>query len=140
MCFSFHSQCPYDQDVWFVKRFRSMPLIVIQFQMVSWHYRGFDFLFVHSSLIQGQLFNLNLFLLATCLNDGVEVQKSSVKCEIKTGCKLIQRTGECCPDYQCCESFFSYFFFFSISFLLHFVFPFISFYGFFSLYFPHIFH
>lgn len=39
----------------------------------------------------------------TCFQDGIEVQKSSVKCEIKTGCKLIQKTGECCPDYQCGE-------------------------------------
>lgn len=38
---------------------------------------------------------------ATCFQDGIEVQKSSVKCEIKTGCKLIQKTGECCPEYQC---------------------------------------
>lgn len=42
-----------------------------------------------------------LILTATCLRDGVEVQKSAVKCEIKTGCKLIQKTGECCPEYQC---------------------------------------
>lgn len=38
---------------------------------------------------------------ATCLRDGVEVQKSTVKCEVKSGCRLIQKTGECCPEYQC---------------------------------------
>lgn len=37
----------------------------------------------------------------TCLRGGIEVQKSTVTCEIKSGCKLIQKTGECCPEYQC---------------------------------------
>lgn len=37
----------------------------------------------------------------TCIHDGIEVQKSTVKCEVKSGCKLIQKTGECCPEYQC---------------------------------------
>ncbi|XP_031623752.1 flocculation protein FLO11 [Contarinia nasturtii] len=45
--------------------------------------------------------NSNTISNETCFHDGVEVQKSSVTCEIKTGCKLIQKTGECCPDYQC---------------------------------------
>lgn len=44
-------------------------------------------------------------LIATCLRDGIEVQKSSVNCEIKTGCRRIQKTGECCPEYQCGMSF-----------------------------------
>lgn len=42
-----------------------------------------------------------LYIVATCFRDGVEVQKSSVTCEIKTGCRLLQKTGQCCPDYQC---------------------------------------
>lgn len=41
--------------------------------------------------------------IVTCLKDGKEVLKSSVECEVKIGCKLIQRTGECCPEYQCGE-------------------------------------
>lgn len=37
----------------------------------------------------------------TCLRDGIEVQKSTVECEVKSGCRLIQKTGQCCPEYQC---------------------------------------
>lgn len=27
------------------------------------------------------------------------------ECEVKTGCKAIRRDGECCPEYQCDQSF-----------------------------------
>lgn len=37
----------------------------------------------------------------TCFQNGIEVQKSKISCEIKSGCKLIQKTGQCCPEYQC---------------------------------------
>lgn len=36
-----------------------------------------------------------------CHNEGKDVPKSSVYCEVKSGCRAIQKTGECCPQYQC---------------------------------------
>uniref|UniRef100_A0AAG5D960 VWFC domain-containing protein n=1 Tax=Anopheles atroparvus TaxID=41427 RepID=A0AAG5D960_ANOAO len=36
-----------------------------------------------------------------CLYDGSYVERSSIACEKKHGCRAIQKTGECCPDYQC---------------------------------------
>lgn len=41
------------------------------------------------------------YIIEFCLKDGIEVDKSTVQCDIKTGCRLIQKTGECCPEYQC---------------------------------------
>uniref|UniRef100_A0A1B0CLH7 Uncharacterized protein n=1 Tax=Lutzomyia longipalpis TaxID=7200 RepID=A0A1B0CLH7_LUTLO len=39
-----------------------------------------------------------------CLFDGALVPKSQATCESKPGCRVIQKTGECCPDFQCqCE-------------------------------------
>lgn len=39
-----------------------------------------------------------------CLHDGVAVPETSVVCVKKAGCRAIQKTGYCCPDYQCdCE-------------------------------------
>lgn len=37
----------------------------------------------------------------TCLKDGFEVPRTGVYCEKKAGCRAIQKTGQCCPDYQC---------------------------------------
>ncbi|XP_055636322.1 uncharacterized protein LOC129775513 isoform X2 [Toxorhynchites rutilus septentrionalis] len=37
----------------------------------------------------------------TCLYDGSQVSRTSIVCEKKHGCRAIQKTGECCPDYQC---------------------------------------
>ncbi|XP_065076800.1 uncharacterized protein LOC135700265 isoform X2 [Ochlerotatus camptorhynchus] len=37
----------------------------------------------------------------TCLYDGSQVSRTSITCEKKHGCRAIQKTGECCPDYQC---------------------------------------
>lgn len=37
----------------------------------------------------------------TCLYDGSPVSRTSITCEKKHGCRAIQKTGECCPDYQC---------------------------------------
>lgn len=50
---------------------------------------------------QAKIFEYSTSLIVTCLKDGKEVLKSSVECEVKIGCKLIQKTGECCPEYQC---------------------------------------
>ncbi|KFB45228.1 hypothetical protein ZHAS_00013064 [Anopheles sinensis] len=36
-----------------------------------------------------------------CLYDGSYVERSAIACEKKHGCRAIQKTGECCPDYQC---------------------------------------
>ncbi|XP_059613420.1 uncharacterized protein LOC132259706 [Phlebotomus argentipes] len=39
-----------------------------------------------------------------CLLDGVLVPKSQATCATKPGCRVIQKTGECCPEFQCqCE-------------------------------------
>lgn len=55
---------------------------------------------------QTKYLEYSTLLIVTCLKDGKEVLKSSVECEVKIGCKLIQKTGECCPEYQCgkCDS------------------------------------
>lgn len=37
----------------------------------------------------------------TCMKDGFEVPKADVHCEKRVGCRAIQKTGQCCPDYQC---------------------------------------
>ncbi len=48
--------------------------------------------------------NATLTLVDTCLKDGYEVPKNSVHCIKKVGCRAIQKSGQCCPDYQCeCE-------------------------------------
>ncbi|XP_035775040.1 serine-rich adhesin for platelets-like [Anopheles albimanus] len=36
-----------------------------------------------------------------CLHDGSYVERSTISCEKKHGCRAIQKTGECCPDFQC---------------------------------------
>ncbi|XP_053960575.1 uncharacterized protein LOC128864842 [Anastrepha ludens] len=36
-----------------------------------------------------------------CLLDGVLMLKASVTCETQVGCRAIQKTGYCCPDYKC---------------------------------------
>uniref|UniRef100_A0A182PCM8 VWFC domain-containing protein n=1 Tax=Anopheles epiroticus TaxID=199890 RepID=A0A182PCM8_9DIPT len=36
-----------------------------------------------------------------CLYDGSYIERSAIACEKKHGCRAIQKTGECCPDYQC---------------------------------------
>ncbi|XP_067622872.1 uncharacterized protein [Eurosta solidaginis] len=36
-----------------------------------------------------------------CLLDGVLVMETSVTCEKQMGCRAIQKTGYCCPDYKC---------------------------------------
>ncbi|XP_054744519.1 serine-rich adhesin for platelets [Anastrepha obliqua] len=36
-----------------------------------------------------------------CLLDGVLMPKASVTCETQVGCRAIQKTGYCCPDYKC---------------------------------------
>ncbi|XP_049534506.1 mucin-19-like [Anopheles darlingi] len=36
-----------------------------------------------------------------CLYDGSYVERSTISCEKKHGCRAIQKTGECCPDFQC---------------------------------------
>lgn len=36
-----------------------------------------------------------------CLHDGTQVSRTSIICQKKHGCRAIQKTGECCPDYQC---------------------------------------
>ncbi|KAL5278864.1 hypothetical protein ACFFRR_003477 [Megaselia abdita] len=39
-----------------------------------------------------------------CLLDGILVPQATVYCEQKIGCRAIQKTGNCCPDYKCdCE-------------------------------------
>ncbi|KAH8249683.1 hypothetical protein KR032_011400 [Drosophila birchii] len=39
-----------------------------------------------------------------CLQDGVWVAETAVRCEKQASCRAIQRTGHCCPDYKCdCE-------------------------------------
>uniref|UniRef100_A0A1S4KDP3 VWFC domain-containing protein n=1 Tax=Culex quinquefasciatus TaxID=7176 RepID=A0A1S4KDP3_CULQU len=37
----------------------------------------------------------------TCQHDGTQVSRASIVCQKKHGCRAIQKTGECCPDYQC---------------------------------------
>ncbi|XP_058453235.1 uncharacterized protein LOC131431496 isoform X2 [Malaya genurostris] len=37
----------------------------------------------------------------TCLYDGTQVTRVSIVCEKKPGCRAIQKTGECCPEFQC---------------------------------------
>ncbi|XP_053692858.1 uncharacterized protein LOC128741235 isoform X2 [Sabethes cyaneus] len=37
----------------------------------------------------------------TCLYDGTQISRVSIVCDKKPGCRAIQKTGECCPDYQC---------------------------------------
>ncbi|XP_055389454.1 uncharacterized protein DDB_G0283357 [Condylostylus longicornis] len=40
----------------------------------------------------------------TCLLDGIITKRATIHCETKPGCKAIQKTGYCCPEYQCeCE-------------------------------------
>jgi hypothetical protein len=42
--------------------------------------------------------------------DGNLVPKTTINCEKKAGCRAIQKTGECCPEYQCGKyEFFSSF-------------------------------
>ncbi|XP_011194338.1 uncharacterized protein Kcp_3 isoform X1 [Zeugodacus cucurbitae] len=36
-----------------------------------------------------------------CLLDGVLVMETAVTCEKQVGCRAIQKTGHCCPDYKC---------------------------------------
>nr|XP_036233489.1 serine-rich adhesin for platelets isoform X2 [Bactrocera oleae]XP_036233559.1 serine-rich adhesin for platelets isoform X2 [Bactrocera oleae] len=36
-----------------------------------------------------------------CLLDGVLVMETTVTCEKQVGCRAIQKTGQCCPDYKC---------------------------------------
>lgn len=36
-----------------------------------------------------------------CVCSAPDVVCSMVKCEIKTGCKIIQKPNQCCPDYKC---------------------------------------
>ncbi|XP_058056534.1 uncharacterized protein LOC131207915 [Anopheles bellator] len=36
-----------------------------------------------------------------CLHDGAYVERSAISCEKKHGCRAIQKTGECCADFQC---------------------------------------
>ncbi|XP_049306079.1 uncharacterized protein LOC105227136 isoform X2 [Bactrocera dorsalis] len=36
-----------------------------------------------------------------CLLDGVLVMETNVTCEKQVGCRAIQKTGQCCPDYKC---------------------------------------
>ncbi|KAH8341233.1 hypothetical protein KR059_000782 [Drosophila kikkawai] len=39
-----------------------------------------------------------------CLQDGVWVAETAVRCKKQASCRAIQRTGHCCPDYKCdCE-------------------------------------
>ncbi|KAH8368240.1 hypothetical protein KR084_008820 [Drosophila pseudotakahashii] len=39
-----------------------------------------------------------------CLQDGLWVAETATRCEYRTSCRAIQRTGHCCPDYKCdCE-------------------------------------
>nr|XP_016945639.1 mucin-5AC [Drosophila suzukii] len=39
-----------------------------------------------------------------CLQDGLWVSETASRCEYRTSCRAIQRTGHCCPDYKCdCE-------------------------------------
>ncbi|XP_037957778.1 mucin-5AC [Teleopsis dalmanni] len=39
-----------------------------------------------------------------CLLDGILVSETTVYCEKQVGCRAIQKTGHCCPDYKCdCE-------------------------------------
>lgn len=45
--------------------------------------------------------NVTNFVADTCLYDGSQVSRTSITCEKKHGCRAIQKTGECCPDYQC---------------------------------------
>lgn len=33
--------------------------------------------------------------------EGAHILKQTITCENKPGCRAIQKTGECCPDYQC---------------------------------------
>lgn len=40
----------------------------------------------------------------TCILNGLQVSETTANCEKKPGCRVIQKTGYCCPDYQCeCE-------------------------------------
>lgn len=36
-----------------------------------------------------------------CLLDGEYVPETTVFCEKQVGCRAIQKTGHCCPDYRC---------------------------------------
>lgn len=103
----------FGQDAWFVKRTHSIQMLAIQFQMVSWQ------LIVSSNCIAMPYNSRSHFLTCvffipfflsfdrmhnctvTCFQNGTEVQKSTVTCEVKNGCRLIQKTGQCCPEYQC---------------------------------------
>lgn len=89
-------QCPYDRGEWLAKHIPHSMWIATQYQTVRL-IAFFPFVWIFSRTNREYL----LWIAVTCLRDGVEVQKSSVKCEIKTGCRLIQKTGECCPEYQC---------------------------------------
>ena len=43
---------------------------------------------------------LQLFI-GQCLLDGEYVPETTVFCEKQVGCRAIQKTGHCCPDYKC---------------------------------------
>lgn len=51
-----------------------------------------------------------------CLLDGEYVPETTVFCEKQVGCRAIQKTGHCCPDYKCgkfcCFHFFVVLFFY----------------------------
>lgn len=40
-------------------------------------------------------------VLGQCLLDGEYVPETTVFCEKQVGCRAIQKTGHCCPDYKC---------------------------------------
>ncbi|XP_062548816.1 mucin-22 isoform X2 [Armigeres subalbatus] len=56
---------------------------------------------IHSENTDTNVQNVTKFFADTCLYDGTQVSRTSITCEKKHGCRAIQKTGECCPDYQC---------------------------------------
>ncbi|EAT47163.2 AAEL001722-PA [Aedes aegypti] len=56
---------------------------------------------IHGEITDTNVQNVTNFIADTCLYDGTQVSRTSITCEKKHGCRAIQKTGECCPDYQC---------------------------------------
>lgn len=56
---------------------------------------------IHGDNADTNVQNATSFFADTCLYDGSQVSRTSITCEKKHGCRAIQKTGECCPDYQC---------------------------------------
>ncbi|XP_055543920.1 uncharacterized protein LOC129729396 [Wyeomyia smithii] len=56
---------------------------------------------IYSEIPDTSVQNVTTNFIDTCLYDGTQVSRVSIVCDKKPGCRAIQKTGECCPDYQC---------------------------------------